>query len=57
MKEKIKQMIASLLMERAHIKQILKYFSDRLSEEEVDAYLDRLGKINELIDILEKELK
>lgn len=57
MKEKIIQIIADLLMERANIKQTLKYFGDRLENEEIDKYLERLSEIKNLIEKLEKGLE
>ena len=55
--EQIKQLIADLLMKRAHIKQILKNFSDDFTEEEINKYLDRINQIEELIQKLREGLK
>lgn len=44
-------------MERAHIKQILKNFDGRLSEDDIDFYLESILEIEKLIEKLKKGLE
>jgi DNA-binding transcriptional regulator GbsR (MarR family) len=43
--EEIKQLIAKLLMRRAHVKQIMTNLSEELSEEQINDYLEEIFDI------------